>query len=77
MAPVRKKICNYSEEAMKAAVKAVQNGMGKKTAAKRFNVPRSTIADKISGRYREKGRELDKILTSLRMKNLKLSGEYI
>ena len=53
MAPVRKKICNYSEEAMKAAVRAVQNGMGKKTAAKRFNVPRSTIADKISGRYRE------------------------
>ena len=38
---------------MKAAVRAVQNGMGKKTAAKRFNVPRSTIADKISGRYRE------------------------
>ena len=34
MAPVRKKICNYSEEAMKAAVKAVQNGMGNKTAAK-------------------------------------------
>ena len=53
MAPVRKKICNYSEEAMKAAVRAVQNGMGKKTAAKRFSVPRSTIADKISGRYRE------------------------
>lgn len=48
-----KKICNYADEKMAEAVRAVSHGMPKKTAAKTFGVPRSTLADKISGRYRE------------------------
>lgn len=40
----------YSEEQMERALRAVELGMPKKTAAKRFGVPRSTIADKIFGR---------------------------
>lgn len=53
MTPKPKKICKYPEEQMKAAVNAVLKGMPKKQAAKIYNVPRSTIADKISGRYRQ------------------------
>jgi len=34
---------SYTEEAVKEAIHAVQNGMAQRTAAKKYNVPRSTI----------------------------------
>ena len=43
----------YSNESMNAAIRAVMYGMSKRSAAKQFDVPRTTLNDKISGRYRE------------------------
>lgn len=40
----------YSEEAMNNAIKAVENGMSPFQAHKTFNVPRTTLLDKLQGR---------------------------
>ena len=51
MPPQRGPQFSYSYSQMEAAINAVQNrGLGKKTAAKMYNVPRSTLQDKIAGR---------------------------
>lgn len=41
---------SYSDESMQKAVEAVKNGVSKKKAAIEFNVPRSTLVRKVSGR---------------------------
>ena len=50
----------YKEEAMLKAVEAVGNGMPKRTAAKKFYVPCSTLADKVAGRT-QLGRRMGKV----------------
>ena len=59
---IRKK---YPQEAFQNAMKAVQNGMAKREAARRYGVPRSTLSDKISGKYRDgKGMGRDTFLST-------------
>ena len=41
---------NHTEEQMKKAIKAVQDGMSQRKAAQLFKVPRITLLDKIKGR---------------------------
>ena len=42
---------NYTEEAMALAIAACQNeNLSKRAAAKRYKVPRTTLADKLAGR---------------------------
>lgn len=53
-----KKILQYPEVAMQDALKAARNGMPIKTAAKTFNVPRTTLLYKFKGinpEYRKMG----------------------
>lgn len=40
----------WSDKSMEAAMSAVANGMSKRAAAQQFNVPRSTLLDRLSGR---------------------------
>lgn len=46
----RKKYDPYTEENLRKAVAAINNGMSKRSAARIFKVPRSTLFDKIAGR---------------------------
>ena len=52
MAPV-KKILNYSNEQLNNALNAISKGISKKMAAAMFKVPRTTLINKIQGRYRD------------------------
>lgn len=38
---------------MQEAISAVRNGMSKRAAAAKFNIPRTTLNDKISGKTPE------------------------
>lgn len=54
MAPTNRKIVNYPEERMQAAINGVlKGGLSKREAAKKYAIPRTTLMDKLSGRYRE------------------------
>ena len=56
MAPKKKKILKYSKEAMAAALEAVRSGgMSRHEASRRFGVPRTTLKDKLNGRYGDAG----------------------
>ena len=46
----------YSQEAMDKAIEAVHWGLSRGKAAKKFNVPSSTLADKVAGRTPIKSR---------------------
>lgn len=48
--PCRQHLPRYTEDQMTRAFESVKNGMSKKAAAKRFNVPKSTLSNKVSGR---------------------------
>ena len=62
MAP-KKKLSPYSEDAMKAAIHDVLNNkLSKSAASKKYNIPRSTLKDRISGKY-EEGRGRSPFLT--------------
>ena len=52
----KKKLRNWSEEAMSSAYIAVKGGLSISAAAKRFNVPRMTLSDRISGRVKLKSK---------------------
>jgi len=43
----------YEEAALKKAVDAVQSGMSIRKAAATFGVPRSTVGDRVSGRFHD------------------------
>lgn len=47
----RGKTLNYSPSQLTDAVQACENGMSIRKAAKTFQIPKSTIADRISGRF--------------------------
>ncbi|XP_018018849.1 MFS-type transporter clz9-like [Hyalella azteca] len=55
----------YNEEAMKSAILAVvEGGITKKAAAAKYGIPRTTLIEKLSGKYREgKGPGRDPYLT--------------
>lgn len=40
----------YDQEYLEKAVKAVENGLSVRQAANQFNVPKSTIGDRVSGK---------------------------
>ena len=44
----------YDPVQMSRAVDAARGGMSKKLAAKTFNVPRTTLLDKLTGKYQLK-----------------------
>nr|XP_023025875.1 uncharacterized protein LOC111513886 [Leptinotarsa decemlineata] len=48
-----KKYCKYSQDNLLSALEAIKHGMPRATAAKKFNVPRTTLIGKIDGRYPE------------------------
>ena len=53
MAPInnKKKRQQYTEDDMKAALEAINEGMNKHQASKTFNIPRTTLVDAINGKY--------------------------
>ena len=54
MAPKVKKIAAYPKERIQAAVNAVlTGGLSKRQAAKKYEIPRTTLIDRIAGRWRE------------------------
>ena len=58
--PKIRPILQYDDKRMQEAIRAVEGGMPKKTAARTFGVPRSTLADKINGKsphHRKMGRD--------------------
>lgn len=48
MATKRRKILNYPEEQLQRAVVAVKEGMSVRKASKIFEIPKSTLSDKVS-----------------------------
>ena len=60
----RKTTTKYSSEALLAAVKAVKEGKMKRlAAARKFNVPATTIYDHVSGKYSSFGAGAPTILS--------------
>ena len=45
-----RKLFKYSEKQMEDALNAIANGMSKREAARNFNVPRTTLLEKFTGR---------------------------
>ena len=71
MAPIRKKPPSYDKEKLTEAVRAVKNGMAKRTAAKKYGIPRTSLYDKLNGKYREgKGKGRDPFLSEEEEQNL-------
>ena len=54
---------NYSEDSLLNALQAVKNGMPKRTACKRFGVPRATLQFRLSEKFRKVSHGPSTILT--------------
>lgn len=64
MAPESKKRVRYTTEKLNEALNAVRNGLPVNTASKKFGIPKTTLRDKRSGKYKNKKCGVQPILTS-------------
>lgn len=49
--PGYKRMFNYAEEDVEAALKAVEIGMSQRQACKRYSIPRGTLQNRLLGRH--------------------------
>lgn len=61
MAPFKRKL--YTKDNLNQAITAVKNGMSKKSASKKYKIPRSTLIAKIAGKYSNKNSGPGTVLT--------------
>lgn len=60
----------YTEEDVEKALQAIKNGMGKKTAANKFNIPRATLQFRLSNLFVKSQPGPDTVLTGAEEKEI-------
>lgn len=60
----KKKTKTYTEEDVEKALQAIKNGMGKKTAANKFNIPRATLQFRLTNQFVKSRPGPDTVLSS-------------